>query len=80
MDSLQEILARKQLTKPDEITAVKDYVMLKYRADCRVKIERKILIISVPNSALAATLQLERQKIIKACNLGDLRLVIRNGQ
>lgn len=65
---------------PDEVTAVKDYVMLKYKADCSVKLQRGALIVSVPNSSLAATLQLERPKIIKACKITDLKLVIRNGK
>ena len=80
MDSLQEILSTKQFSPPDEISAIKDYVMLKYKAECRVKLERGALIVSVPNSGLAATLQLNRQKIIRDCGLKDLKLVIRNGQ
>lgn len=80
MESLQKILSTKKFTPPDEIGAVKNYVQQKYKRDCSVKLKHGALIVSVPNSALAATLQLERQKIIKACNLGDLKLVIRNGQ
>ena len=80
MDSLQEILARKKISPPNEIGAIKDYVQRKYKANCSVKLRHGALVISVPNSAFAATLQMERQKIIKACNLGDKKLVIRNGQ
>jgi hypothetical protein len=80
MDSLQEILSRKKFTPPDEIALIKDYVRRKYRSSCSVKLQRGALIVSVPNSALAATLQLERQKLMAACNLGDKRLVIRNSR
>ncbi len=79
VESLQNILSTKKFTPPDEISAVKNYVLAKYKSGCRVKLQRGTLILSVPNSALAATLQLERQKIIKACKLGDKKLVIRNG-
>ena len=80
MDSLQEILSTKKINPPDEFSAIKDYVQQKYKATCSVKLQRGALIVSVPNAALAATLQLERQKIIKACNLTEKKLVIRNGQ
>ncbi|HLG91175.1 MAG TPA: hypothetical protein VI336_03410 [Candidatus Saccharimonadales bacterium] len=80
MDSLQDILDRKKFTPPDEIEPIKDYVRRKYKAACSVKFQRGAIIVSVPNSALAATMQLERQKMVEACKLGGKRLVIRNGQ
>jgi hypothetical protein len=80
MDSLREILNQKKLVQPDEMGAIKEYVRQKYKSDCSVKMSRGTLIVSVPNSALAATLQLERQKLIKACNLGDKKLAIRTGR
>ena len=78
MDSLQDILNRKKFTPPDEISVIKDYVRRKYKANCSVKLQREAVIVSVSNSGLAATLQLERQKLIATCNLGDKKLVIRN--
>jgi hypothetical protein len=80
VESIKQILASKKLTKPDEIGAIKDYVRQNYKSACRVKLHRGAFIISVPNSALAATLQLERQKLITACNLGNKKLVIRNSR
>ena len=80
MESLQEILGKKSFSPPDEVGAIKDYVKRKYRAACRVKLQQGALIVSVPSAALAATLQLERQKLIKDCNLGSTKLVIRNGR
>lgn len=79
VDSLQDILSKKTFTPPDEVGAIKDYVKQKYRSSCSVKLQRGALIVSVPNAALAATLQMERQKMVQACNLGDKKLVIRNG-
>ncbi|MEX1059184.1 MAG: hypothetical protein WEC17_02020 [Candidatus Saccharimonadales bacterium] len=79
VESLRDILSGKKLAKPDEIGVIKDYVRQKYKNNCSVKLQRGVIILSVPNAALAATMQLERQKMIKACNLGDKKLVIRNG-
>ena len=78
MDSLQEILSRKKFSPPDEIGAIKDYVSRKYKANCSVRLQRGALIVSMPGAALAATLQLERQKMVKACRLEGKKLVIRN--
>ena len=78
VESLRDILSGKKLAKPDEIGVIKDYVLRKYKSNCSVKLSRGAVIVSVPNSALAATIQLERQKLIAACNLGDKKLVIRN--
>jgi len=80
VDSLQEILGKKKLAAPDEMASVKDYVRRKYKSGCSVKLQRGALIVSVPNSGLAATIQLERQSLIRACHLGDKKLVIRNGK
>lgn len=78
MDSLQDILGDKKFAAPDEMSAIKDYIQSKYKSNCTVKQQRGALIVSVPNSALAATIYLERQNLIKACGLKD-KLVIRTG-
>jgi len=76
MDSISEILGKKDFTPPDELALVKDYVRRRYKSSCSVKIERNALILSVRSSALAGMLFLERQSLIEACNLKH-RLVIR---
>jgi len=81
MESLQKILkSRKIAQAPDEIKMVKDYILRRYKSGCSVKISRGAIIVSVPNSALAGTLQMDRPNIIAACGLKDLKLVIRNGR
>ncbi len=80
MDSLQEILGKKKFTPPDEVALIKDYVRRVYKSGCSVKLQRGALIVSVPSAALAATMHLERQKLIKSCNISDKKLVIRNGK
>lgn len=76
MDSLQEILGKKDFTPPDELQLVRDYIKRRYDSSCRLKLQRDALIISVKGSALAATLQFEQDKIIQSCGLKK-RLVIR---
>jgi len=79
MDSLQDILGKKDFTPPDEIATIKDYIKRRYGSNCRVKLERGTIIVSVPSSALAATIQLERQNLITQCNLKH-KLFIRAGR
>ncbi len=79
MDSLQDILGSKKFSPPDEMDRIKNYIQSKYKTVAKVKLSRGAFIVSVPNSALAATLYLERQAMIKACNIKDKKLVIRTG-
>jgi len=79
MDSLQEILGQRDFTPPDELTALSDYVKRRYHSSCSVKLQRDVIILSVPSSALAGTIQLEKAKIVEACNLRH-KLVIRIGR
>jgi hypothetical protein len=76
MDSLQEILGKKSFQPPDEMAAVKEYIRRRYKSPCQVRLQRDALIVSVSNSALAATIYLERQALIKACDLNK-KLVVR---
>lgn len=79
MDSLQDILGRRDFTPPDEISAVKEFIQRRYHSSSRVRLERNALIVRVPSSALAATLQLEQRRLIEACNIKS-RLIIRTGR
>ena len=79
MDSLQEILGKRDFTPPDEIASVKEYIQRRYKSTSRVRVERDVIIIRVPSGGLAATLQLEQRRLIEACNLRK-KLVIRTGR
>ena len=79
MDSLQEILGQKSFKAPDEMAAIKDYVKRKYQSPASVRLDGDALILSVPSSALAATLQMEKPQIIEALALKK-KLVIRTGR
>lgn len=79
MDSLQEILGKKNFKPPNDMEALREYVRRRYDSNSYVKIQRDAIILSVQSSALAATLHLERNNIIKSCNLSK-KLVIRTGR
>jgi hypothetical protein len=78
MDSLQDILGAKNFDTPDEIEKVRTYVKDRYNSPSTAKLERGTIILSVPNSALAATLQMEREQISETFKLTN-KLVIRTG-
>lgn len=79
MDSLQDIMGKKSFTPPDELAAVKDFILRRYKSPSRVRVERDVLIVRVPSGALAATLQLEQRTLIDACKI-TRKLVIRTGR
>ena len=79
MESLQDILGRRDFTPPDEITMVSEFIKRRYKSASKIRIERDALIVRVPNSALAATIQLERQQLIDTCRI-TRRLVIGFGR
>ena len=78
MDSLQDILGKRDFTPPDEVAAVKEFILRRYNSKSTVRVERDVLVVRVPSSALAATLQLEQRTMIDRCRI-TRRLVIRYG-
>ena len=79
MDSLQDILGKRDFTPPDEVAAVKEFIERRYKSKSTVRVERDVLIVRVPSSALAATLHLEQRSMIDACGI-TRRLIIRTGR
>jgi hypothetical protein len=79
MESLQDILGKRDFTPPDEIASVKDFIERRYKSSSRVRVERDVIIVRVPSNGLAATIQLERNRLIEACNLKK-KLIIRTGR
>lgn len=79
MDSLQDILGKKDFTPPDEVAAVKEFILRRYKSPSTVSVQRDVLVVRVPSSALAATLHLEQRSMIEACRI-TRRLIIRSGR
>ncbi len=79
MESLAEILARKQFQAPDEVTKLRDYIEKHFDVKPKVTVRGKNLILTVPNSGLAGSLQMKKPHIIKACDIKS-NLVISVGR
>ena len=79
MDSIGDVLGKKEFTPPDEIALIKDYVERRYKSKCFIKLQNGNLVLGVKSSALAATIHLERQRLIEACGIRDKKLIIRTG-
>lgn len=79
MDSLQDILGKRDFRPPDEVVAIKEFITRRYKSPSVVRVERDVLIVRVPSSALAATLHLEQRAIIEACRI-TRKLIIRTGR
>jgi len=78
MESIQKILNQKKFLPSDEMGALKDYVKHNYDSPCRVREEKGVIILAVPNSGLAATLQMEKTQLIEECGVTK-KLLIRIG-
>lgn len=67
MDSLNDILGRKDFDEPPEALAIKKYVRDQFDEAVAVTIRDREIIIAAPNAALASTLRmrvLQLQKLI----------------
>ena len=77
-ESLNDILLRRDDRQPPEVTAIKRFVMERFKVDVGVSVRKNQIIITAKNAALAGTLRmhlLELQKSIKTKS----RLIIRIG-
>ncbi|HSW79494.1 MAG TPA: hypothetical protein VLG47_01835 [Candidatus Saccharimonadales bacterium] len=79
MDSLNEILSRKDFDEPPEVKAIKKYVREQFDESVAVTVREKEIIIVAPNAALANTLRLRVLALRKIA--GDKkRMVFRIGK
>jgi hypothetical protein len=78
MDSLFNILSKKDYDLPPEVTAIKDYVRREFESEVEVLLRDKDIVIIGRSSALMGSLRLHGPKIKKAANT-DKRLVFRVG-
>jgi hypothetical protein len=79
MDSLNDILSRKDFDEPAEARAIKQYVQDKFQEPVAVTVREREIIIAAPGAALANTLRLrtvELQDLLQT----DKRLVFRIGK
>lgn len=78
MDSLFDILKRKDFDLPPEVAAIKQYVRDEFQAEVEVQLRDKDIIIAGRSSALIGTLRLRGPQIKKAAQTNK-RLVFRVG-
>ncbi len=79
MDSLFDILGKKDFDEPPEVSAIKKYVREQFDESVAVTVREKEIIIAAPNAALANTLRLRVLALRKLA--GDQkRLVFRIGK
>ncbi|MGH7237398.1 MAG: hypothetical protein ACREGF_02585 [Candidatus Saccharimonadales bacterium] len=76
MDSLNDILGRKDYETPPEIAAIKQFVKRQFEADANVQIRADVIIIAVASASLAASLRLQTVALKKAAAT-DKKLAIR---
>lgn len=79
MDSLSNILGRKNFDEPAEMAAIKKYVQDEFKVAVGVQVRERDIVVMVPNAALANTLRLRSPEIKRRCQL-DKRLTFRIGQ
>lgn|GEM_PF-388126 len=78
MDSLGDLMAKRQKPEQPELLAVKRYVDEHFHTPIRVAVNGNTIIVTVPSAALANTLRLQTSKIQEICRVSK-RLVFRIG-
>ncbi|HPG37260.1 hypothetical protein KC976_00615 [Candidatus Saccharibacteria bacterium] len=78
MNSLHDLLLKRDFDMPPEVAAIKQYVHSEFNADVSVQLREKDIIISGRSSALIGSLRLHLQQLQKAAKT-DKKLVLRVG-
>lgn len=76
MDSLGDLIAKREKPQAPELLAVTRYIDEQFHAPARAAIKGDAIVISVQSAALANTLRLEASKMKAACRL-EKRLIFR---
>lgn len=69
MDSLSDILHRKDFDEPPEMASIKKYVQDEFKISVSVLVRDKDIVVQVPSAALANTLRLRGPEIKRRCQL-----------
>ena len=78
MDSLFDILGKKDFDEPPEMASIKKYVHDEFQTAVTVMVRDRDIVIGVPSAALANTLRLRSPEIKRRCQLTK-RLTFRIG-
>jgi len=78
MDSLNDILGRKDFEEPPEATAIKTYVNERFHTTVGVSVKPDSIIITAKSAALAGTLRMHTHELSTTIQT-DKRLIFRIG-
>lgn len=78
MDSLQDLLGKYSPKEPDEVLAIKRYILEQFEYPAKVGIHGEALVITVTSASLANTLRL-RLPALRAAAHTSRRLIFRIG-
>jgi hypothetical protein len=78
MDSIKDVLSKKDLDEPTEITALKEYCQETFDFIPKISTRKSGLWLIVPNGILATELRMRLPEIIRRCGLTK-RLIIKIG-
>ncbi len=76
MDSLNDILSRKNLDEPAEVTAIKSFVKQKFKVMVGVQVGNDSIVITAGSAALANSLRLQTPRLQEVASTTK-RLVFR---
>jgi hypothetical protein len=69
MDSLNNILSRKDFDEPPEVQSIKKYVQDNFGVAVTVMVRDKDIVVGVSSAALAGTLRMRGPEIKRRCQL-----------
>jgi hypothetical protein len=78
MDSLSDILGKKDFDEPPEMASIKKYVHDEFKLAVGVQVRERDIVVTVSSAALANTLRLRGPEIKRRCQI-DKRLTFRIG-
>lgn len=78
MDSIKDILVKKDLDEPTEMTALKEYCQELFNFIPKISLRNDCLWLTVPNGMLATELRMRLPEITRRCGLTK-KLIIRIG-
>jgi hypothetical protein len=78
MDSLNDILGRKDFEEPPEAMAIKTYVLERFHTSVAVSVKPDVIVITARSAALAGTLRMHSQELLTTVQTNK-RLIFRIG-
>lgn len=79
MDSIKDVLAKKDLDEPSEVVALKEYCKDLFGLTPKISVKNDSIWMSVPTGILATELRMRLPEITRRCNLTK-KLIIKIGQ